>query len=87
MFIEKGDIVNKTAMLERENIMMSQKRKGRQLKRDMRIKENLLNSVKKNSMWKIEYQILHIRKLGIRKILRYSWYMKNVDTRKTQKVK
>ena len=67
--------------------MMSQKRKGRQLKRDMRIKKNLLNSIKKKSMWKIEYQTLHIRKLGIRKILRYSWHMKNVDTRKTQKVK
>ena len=67
--------------------MMSQNRKDRQLKSDMRIKKNLLNSIKKKNMWKIEYQILHIRKPGIRKILRCSWHMKNVDTRKTQKVK
>ena len=62
-------------------------KKRQAVKKDIRIKKNSSNSIKKKNMWKIEYEILHIRKLGIRKILRCSWHMKNVDTWKTQKVK
>ena len=38
-------------------------------------------------MWKIEHQILHIKKKNIRKILNCNCYIKNADIEKIQKVK
>ena len=33
-------------------------------------------------MWKIEHQMLHFRKQGIREILKCSWCIRKVDTMK-----
>ena len=74
-------------MPREKNIMMIQRRKDRQLKRDTLIKSESKKRCKKEKLWKIEHQILHIRKSSIRKILKCNLFIKNVDTMKIQKLK
>lgn len=51
--------------------MMIQKRKECYLKRDMRKKKKAPKKQYKNkNMWKIEHEVIHIRKEGIRKSMR-----------------
>ena len=61
-----------------------QKWKDKRLKKGIMIKNNPVNSIKNKNIWKVQYQKSHIRKQSIRKILKYSCYLKMQVPRKSR---
>ena len=86
MHLKKSDcqLSGKEIRILRKKNMRIQKWKDKRLKKGIMIKNNPVNSIKNKNIWKVEYQKSHIRKQSIRKILKYSCYLKMQVPRKSR---